>query len=66
MSLDTCTVPGSPKESRIPTGMAELGLGIHGEAGVEQIGYEGARQAIGAMVCEAAAGDERQAAVWRC
>jgi len=49
MSLDTCTVPGSPKEQRIPEGMAELGLGIHGEAGVEQIQYDGARQAIDAV-----------------
>ena len=49
MSLDTCTVPGSPKEQRIPEGMSELGLGIHGEAGVEQIQYDGARQAIGAV-----------------
>ncbi len=49
MSLDTCTVPGSPKEQRIPEGMAELGLGIHGEAGVEQIPYGGARQAIEAV-----------------
>jgi ATP-dependent dihydroxyacetone kinase len=46
MSLDTCTVPGNPKEHRIGTGMAELGLGIHGEAGVEQISFTGARQAI--------------------
>ncbi len=29
MSLDTCTIPGSVKEARIPAGMAELGLGIH-------------------------------------
>ncbi|NJM82148.1 MAG: DAK2 domain-containing protein [Tabrizicola sp.] len=49
MSLDTCTVPGSPKEHRIPAGMAELGLGIHGEAGVEQIAYLGAREAVAAM-----------------
>jgi len=26
MSLNTCTIPGSPKEDRIPPGMAELGL----------------------------------------
>ncbi|WP_417721054.1 dihydroxyacetone kinase subunit DhaK [Salipiger sp.] len=49
MSLDTCTVPGSPKEVRIPAGMAELGLGIHGEAGFEQVRYETARQAIAAV-----------------
>lgn len=46
MSLDTCTVPGSTKEDRIPAGMAELGLGIHGEAGVEQVVSSGARDAL--------------------
>jgi len=50
MSLDTCTVPGSPRESRIPEGHAELGLGIHGEAGVEQIEYSGAKGAVSVMV----------------
>lgn len=49
MSLDTCTVPGSPKENRIATGKAELGLGIHGEAGVEQIDYVSAKQALAAI-----------------
>ena len=49
MSLDTCALPGSPKEQRIPEGKAELGLGIHGEAGVEQVDYSGARSAIDAM-----------------
>ncbi|MEP1355947.1 MAG: dihydroxyacetone kinase subunit DhaK [Tateyamaria sp.] len=46
MSLDTCTVPGSAKENRIPVGKAELGLGIHGEAGVEQVTLEGAHSAM--------------------
>ncbi|WP_394690986.1 dihydroxyacetone kinase subunit DhaK [Hoeflea sp.] len=55
MSLDTCTVPGSPKEARIPKGMAELGLGIHGEAGVEQIEYTDARQAMDAVCAKLAA-----------
>lgn len=50
MSLDTCTVPGSAKESRIAPGMAELGLGIHGEPGVEQVAFTGAAQAMAAMV----------------
>jgi dihydroxyacetone kinase len=45
-SLDTCTVPGSVKEDRIAPGMAELGLGIHGEAGVEQVAFEGAKKAM--------------------
>ncbi|MFK7945724.1 MAG: dihydroxyacetone kinase subunit DhaK [Paracoccaceae bacterium] len=45
-SLDTCTVPGSPKEDRIPSGKAELGLGIHGEPGVEQIDFKGASDAM--------------------
>ena len=45
-SLDTCTVPGSPKEERIPSGKAELGLGIHGEPGVEQVDFAGAADAM--------------------
>lgn len=50
MSLDTCTVPGSLKEDRIPVGMAELGLGIHGEAGVEQVASKGAHSAMKQVV----------------
>lgn len=50
MSLDTCTVPGSDKEDRIPDGKAELGLGIHGEPGVEQVEYQGAKDAVAKMV----------------
>lgn len=45
-SLDTCTIPGSPKENRIPTGKAELGLGIHGEPGVEQVDFSSASDAM--------------------
>ena len=50
ISLDTCTVPGSQKEERIPKGMVELGLGIHGEAGVEQVVFKGASDAITQVV----------------
>lgn len=51
MSLDTCTIPGSPKENRIAAGQAELGLGIHGEPGSEKVAFEGARAAV-ALVAE--------------
>ena len=51
MSLDTCTVPGSPKEARIAVGKAELGLGIHGESGVELVDFQGAAAAM-ALVLE--------------
>ncbi|MCH2094930.1 MAG: dihydroxyacetone kinase subunit DhaK [Rhodobacteraceae bacterium] len=46
MSLDTCTIPGATKEDRIGVGKAELGLGIHGEPGVEQVDFS---TAMGAM-----------------
>lgn len=49
MSLSTCTIPGSVKEDRIPSGMAELGLGIHGEAGAEQVAFRDANAAVAAM-----------------
>jgi dihydroxyacetone kinase len=54
MSLDTCTVPGSPKEDRIPEGMAELGLGIHGEAGIEQVSFTDATTAMAAVAARLA------------
>ncbi|MEM6489766.1 MAG: dihydroxyacetone kinase subunit DhaK [Pseudomonadota bacterium] len=50
MSLDTCTIPGSPKEDRIGTGKAELGLGIHGEPGIEQVDFSTARDAMEMVV----------------
>lgn len=50
MSLDTCTVPGSVKENRIAPGMAELGLGIHGEAGVEQVVFDSAKAAMDMVI----------------
>ncbi|MEM8980048.1 MAG: dihydroxyacetone kinase subunit DhaK [Pseudomonadota bacterium] len=49
-SLDTCTVPGSAKEARIAPGKAELGLGIHGEAGVEQVDFNDAATAMDAVL----------------
>jgi len=45
-SLDTCTVPGAAKEDRIAAGKAELGLGIHGEPGVEQVDFVDARTSM--------------------
>ncbi len=50
MSLDTCTIPGAPKENRIPPGKAELGLGIHGEAGIEQVDFVNARDAMDKVI----------------
>ncbi|NNE89070.1 MAG: DAK2 domain-containing protein [Silicimonas sp.] len=50
MSLDTCTIPGSSKENRIGAGKAELGLGIHGEPGVEQVDFSDAMTAMTAVV----------------
>ena len=46
MALDTCTVPGSPKEHRLHPGEAELGLGIHGEPGTRKVAFQDARQAM--------------------
>lgn len=66
MSLDTCTVPGSPKEDRIPAGQAELGLGIHGEPGVEQVPFTDAASALRMVIDKLAPhqdGDARVALV---
>jgi triose/dihydroxyacetone kinase / FAD-AMP lyase (cyclizing) len=52
MSLDTCTVPGSTKEDRVRPGEIELGLGIHGEPGVQTIPFEGVRQVMSRVIPE--------------
>ncbi|MEP6019389.1 MAG: dihydroxyacetone kinase subunit DhaK [Paracoccaceae bacterium] len=57
MSLSTCTVPGSPKEERIAAGKAELGLGIHGEPGVEQVDFASAEVAIATVLDKLKAGN---------
>lgn len=37
IAVSTCTIHGSPRSERLAEGQAELGLGIHGEPGVERI-----------------------------
>ncbi len=37
IAVSTATIPGSPRSERLAEGQAELGLGIHGEPGVERI-----------------------------
>jgi dihydroxyacetone kinase len=49
IALSSCTLPGIGREDRIPDRKAELGLGIHGEPGVELVSFETASKAA-AMV----------------
>ena len=43
LSLSSCTLPGIGREDRVPDGKAELGLGIHGEPGVNLVTFVGAK-----------------------
>lgn len=45
ISLSSCTLPGIGREDRVPAGKAELGLGIHGEPGVDLVAFKDAKQA---------------------
>ncbi len=40
IALSSCTLPGIGREDRVPQGKAELGLGLHGEPGVELVSFE--------------------------
>ncbi|MCJ2052968.1 dihydroxyacetone kinase subunit DhaK [Methylobacterium sp. J-070] len=42
IAVSTATIPGSARSERLTEGQAELGLGIHGEPGVERIALPGA------------------------
>ena len=52
MSLSSCTVPGSSRDERIAPGDIEMGLGIHGEPGAEQVAFSGARKAMADAVAK--------------
>lgn len=43
VSRDTCTVPGNERSSRLTDEQVEIGLGIHGEPGVELGSFDCAR-----------------------
>lgn len=50
MSLSSCSIPGQAHEERLGPGEGELGLGIHGEPGVERIAIDTARALVATMV----------------
>ncbi|MBY2963640.1 DAK2 domain-containing protein [Rhizobium leguminosarum] len=50
MSLSTCSVPGQAHEDRLGENEGELGLGIHGEPGVERITLQPVADIVATMV----------------
>ena len=50
ISLSSCTLPGIGREDRVPAGKAELGLGIHGEPGVDLVEYKGAKLTVSVLL----------------
>ena len=50
ISLSSCTLPGIGREDRVPNGKAELGLGIHGEPGVELVEYKSAQITVSILL----------------
>ncbi|MES0089664.1 dihydroxyacetone kinase subunit DhaK [Mesorhizobium sp. M0030] len=49
MSLSSCSIPGQPHEERFGENDGELGLGIHGEPGVERIAVQSADRLVAIM-----------------
>lgn len=49
MSLSSCSIPGQPHEERFGENDGELGLGIHGEPGVERIAVQSADTLVAIM-----------------
>ncbi|TAU89358.1 dihydroxyacetone kinase subunit DhaK [Rhizobium leguminosarum] len=50
MSLSTCSVPGQSHEDRLGENEGEVGLGIHGEPGVERIALQPVADIVSTMV----------------
>ncbi|KMO27626.1 dihydroxyacetone kinase, partial [Methylobacterium variabile] len=60
IAVSGCTMPGGTAEVRLAPGQAELGLGIHGEPGIERIALPPAAALTGLMTTrlgDAVAGD---------
>ncbi|CDM60765.1 MULTISPECIES: dihydroxyacetone kinase subunit DhaK [Rhizobium] len=55
MSLSTCSVPGQAHEDRLGADEGELGLGIHGEPGVERISLQPVADLVATMTNRLAA-----------
>ncbi len=49
VSLSSCSIPGQAHEERLGPGEGELGLGIHGEPGVEKIALKSAAELVAVM-----------------
>lgn len=49
VSYSSCSIPGRPYEDRLGENQGELGLGIHGEPGVEKITVQQADNIVGVM-----------------
>ncbi|NVB40114.1 dihydroxyacetone kinase subunit DhaK [Pseudenhygromyxa sp. WMMC2535] len=50
VSLEGCTIPGRPSAARLADDEGELGLGIHGEPGVETFTLASVRELVALMV----------------
>lgn len=55
LSLSSCSIPGQPHEERFGDNDGELGLGIHGEPGVERIAVQSADRLVAIMLGRLAA-----------
>ena len=60
VSLEGCTIPGQPATEQLAADEGELGLGIHGEPGVEKIALQSVRSIVALMSerLEASLGDD--------
>lgn len=50
VATTTCSIPGRPAEDRIPPGEAEIGLGIHGEPGLDRVRLPAVRRLVTDML----------------
>lgn len=49
-SLSSCSIPGQAFTERLGEGEGELGLGIHGEPGIERFSMQSAADLVGTMI----------------
>ena len=66
IATTVCTIPGQQAHARLAPGQAELGLGIHGEPGVERIELPLAAEVAEIMAERLGRAPFRRRALWPC
>lgn len=63
VSITSCSTPSSSDNNRVPSGSTEIGLGIHGEPGIETVNTQNVDQLVSTMFTRLNANEKKNLAI---